>query len=62
MHGDKKSRTCGHARWIEDERAEALLGKGTDKSESDIRHEESAFLSFGAGPRVCPGKVRLQPF
>ena len=45
-----------HRRWIEAERVEALL-KGTDKSESDIRHVEGAFLSFGAGPRVCPGKV-----
>ncbi|CAN0342469.1 unnamed protein product [Ascophyllum nodosum] len=44
-------------RWIESERDEVLLGKGKecDKT-SDVRHMHDAFLGFGSGPRVCPGK------
>lgn len=50
-------------RWIETERDEALLGPlgaggGHSDSNRTVRHDEAAFLSFGAGPRVCPGKVR----
>ncbi|CAM9310255.1 unnamed protein product [Ascophyllum nodosum] len=44
-------------RWIESERAEALLGKGVGDGEGrDIRHVDEAFLGFGSGPRVCPGQ------
>lgn len=43
-------------RWIEAEREEALLGKGAEKREGDVRHVEEAYLAFGAGPRVCPGQ------
>jgi len=45
-------------RWIESERAEALLGKcPADGEEKSIRHVHDAFLGFGGGPRVCPGQV-----
>lgn len=44
-------------RWIEDEREEALLGEGAKYSGETVRHDEKAFLGFGAGPRVCPGQV-----
>ncbi|CAN0205555.1 unnamed protein product [Ascophyllum nodosum] len=44
-------------RWIESERDEALLGKGVECDEkSNVRHTHDAFLGFGSGPRVCPGK------
>ncbi|CAN0418983.1 unnamed protein product, partial [Ascophyllum nodosum] len=44
-------------RWIESERDEALLGKGVEcDKKSDLRHMHDAFLGFGSGPRMCPGK------
>lgn len=43
-------------RWIEAEREEALLGEGAKYSGESVRHDEKAFLAFGAGPRVCPGQ------
>ncbi|CAN0309795.1 unnamed protein product [Ascophyllum nodosum] len=44
-------------RWIESERDKALLGKGVECDKTyDVRHMHDAFLSFGSGPRVCPGK------
>lgn len=57
MFGTITTPAVCYGRWIEEERVEALLGKGASKTEHDIRHVESAFLSFGAGPRVCPGRV-----
>lgn len=45
----------GVIRWIEAEREEALSGKG--EGDGGIRHSEQALLSFGGGPRMCPGQV-----
>ena len=50
-------------RWIESERDEALLGKGVEcDKKSNVRHIHDAFLGFGSGPRVCPGKVLHHSF
>lgn len=46
------------SRWIESEREEALLGKEAGKDGGEVAHQDQAFLSFGAGPRICPGVVR----
>ncbi|CAM9310328.1 unnamed protein product [Ascophyllum nodosum] len=44
-------------RWIDSERADALLGKSQgDGVERNVRHVDEAFLAFGSGPRVCPGQ------
>lgn len=55
-----KKKTKKNKRWIEAEREEALLGEGAKYSGESVRHDEKAFLAFGAGPRVCPGQVRMQ--
>lgn len=48
----------GINRWIESERSQALLGNQYGKIEQgSIYHMDDAFLGFGSGPRVCPGKV-----
>ena len=53
-------RTLTFQRWIESERADALLGKSQgDGVERNVRHVDEAFLAFGSGPRVCPGQVSI---
>lgn len=47
-------------RWIAAEREKALLGKEAGDGNPGVRHNEQAILSFGGGPRVCPGQVRMR--
>lgn len=45
------------SRWIDAERDEALLGTRAGEDGNAVAHVEDAVLSFGGGPRVCPGQV-----
>ncbi|CAM9835267.1 unnamed protein product [Ectocarpus fasciculatus] len=42
-------------RWIDAERAKALLDQPADRDSSDVVHREEVAQAFGGGPRKCPG-------